>query len=90
MNGSVEDGGRKITITGNLISLLLNTYGPYAFGVVLFLVIWHTTIKPQMDRQALDWQSQREIIHSQAELITSLREISESFERTAKELKNAE
>lgn len=90
MNGTVEEGGRKITITGNLITILLNTYGPYAFGVVLFLVVWHTTIRPQLAKQTLDWQAQREIITSQAELIESLRDVSASFENIAKELKSAQ
>lgn len=86
MTTDIEEGGRKIVVTGNLITLLLNTYGPYAFGAALFLTIWHTTIKPQLELQALDWQAQQEILQTQNELVQNMRELSQILERAATKL----
>ena len=51
---------------------IVTTYGPYAFGVAAFLIIWQTSVAPQLKSLSLDWQR----------LETSIHEVSRISERT--------
>jgi len=49
-----------ITIQNALESYVKN-YGPFAFGIITLLILWFSIVKPQMDRQALDWDGQYKV-----------------------------
>ena len=49
-------------MTKDAASLLIATYGPFAFGVVSFLAIWFTAVKPELDKRAIDWQTHNETL----------------------------
>jgi hypothetical protein len=47
------------------IKEFVKTYGPFAFGMVSLLILWIAILKPQLDRQTLDYETQRVIIEAQ-------------------------
>ena len=49
-------------MTKDAASLMIATYGPFAFGVVSFLAIWFTAVKPELDKRAIDWQTHNETL----------------------------
>ena len=84
----MSDGKLNLTSIGTL-------YGPYAFGVIALLTIWFSIVKPELDRNRLDYESYRELVtqleqiyHSQAQIARSLEQTAETMSATAVILEN--
>lgn len=63
---------RKLPQSVNMISLLVERYGPFAFGVILLLAVWETVARPQIESHRVDFAQQQA-------LVTELREVSRTF-----------
>ena len=72
----------------NMVSLLTTTYGPFAFGVISFIVIWFTAVKPELDSRTLDWQTHTQTLGSLSELSQTQHQIARSMEYTAKTMES--
>ena len=58
-------------------------YGPYAFGVVSLLILWFAIMKPELDRNKIDYDRNEKIATQQAEIATHQETIAASMEKTA-------
>jgi hypothetical protein len=63
---------KKLPQSVNMISLLVERYGPFAFGVVLLLAVWEMVARPQIESHKVDFAQQQQ-------LVTELREVSRTF-----------
>jgi hypothetical protein len=66
-----------------LLQLLATVYGPYAFGVASLLLIWYMIVSPQLERQAIDYKKNEEVIISLQQVSATSLEISRALERTS-------
>lgn len=92
---TVDKESGKIAFT--VQQLLANSYGPYAFGLVSFSVMWFIAVAPQLEAMRLDFQSQRDIIQEmnnvqlqQNSLATTMRITTDALERTVDKLNELE
>jgi hypothetical protein len=76
--------GEPIGLT--IAKILSTAYGPYAFGLIMFVVIWFFAIQPQLEAQRIDWQSQQQIILKLNELNRNQLVVSQTMDSTAKVL----
>lgn len=78
---------------GGLVNLLITTYGPYAFGPLVLLVIWSMAIKPELDRRSIDLQAQLQmqlqISDNSRKAAEAGQHAAEAFERAAQTLNRA-
>lgn len=72
------------------MNVLVQTYGPFAFGIVAVLVIWFGIMKPELSSRAFDYQKQellvtqmREITSQQKQVIDQLNQQTQAFTTTA-------
>jgi hypothetical protein len=66
-----------------ILQLLATVYGPYAFGVASLLLIWYMIVSPQLERQAVDYRKNEEVIISLQQVSATSLEISRALERTS-------
>lgn len=69
-----------------LIDRYMTVYGPYAFGVASLLLIWFFIVGPQLDRNRLDFNTQKEIVDSQKDIARTQKQTAETLDRTASRL----
>lgn len=50
------------SIAKDVVSSYVTTYGPFAFGIISLLILWFAIMKPQLDKQSLDFEAQRTIM----------------------------
>ena len=70
------------------LARFMEIYGPYAFGVVSLLLIWFTIVKPQLERQQIDFSRQEVVLDKLKEFTSGQREVVQSMERTSVILDN--
>lgn len=58
-------------------------YGPYAFGVLSLLMIWFTIVKPQLDRQLIDYSQHQLLVDKVKEMSSNQVTASSALERTS-------
>ena len=80
---SAQDAGepQAVQVTQSGMNLLLTHYGPYAFGVVLLVVVWQMIVKPQLERRMLDFEAQQEIIKALSATAATLERTAEKLEQ---------
>lgn len=88
----MDDDVIKITpptgVTG-WVTLISQTYGPYAFGVASLLIIWYTVVAPQLDKAAINFDRHQTIMDNLSEIVSSQRELANTLQRTAIVLEQA-
>lgn len=80
---SKNTDGKGWLLDNPVFQLLSTVYGPYAFGVVSLLIIWYSIVSPQLERQAIDYQKNEEVVASLRSISQSMESASRSMERTA-------
>ena len=69
--------------TGGLANLLLERYGPYAFGIVSLLVVWLAIVKPELASRTIDFERQQLLIQQMQQLSDSMRSTAVILDNTA-------
>ena len=69
-----------------VLKLVLQTYGPYAFSVASLLTIWLFIVQPQLELQAIDFKNQEAAIDSLQQLNSSQQMTADMLQRTAASL----
>lgn len=69
--------------TGALVEIYVRNYGPFAFGVGTLLVLWFAIVKPQMDRQSVDFDSQQKVVKELVIAIEANRQTALNLERVS-------
>lgn len=67
----------------NFWSLVIERYGPFAFGVFLLLAVWQVVAKPQIDAARIDFEAQQAVVKEFRESMKSFKIISEQQRQTA-------
>lgn len=60
----MSDEQEKTSMSATSWTAALNASSPYAFGVVLLLVIWQAIVQPMMETQRLNFDALQESIRS--------------------------
>ena len=74
--------------TNGVINLLLERYGPYAFGIVSLLVVWLAIVKPELASRTIDFERQQLLIEQMQQVSESMRSTAVILDSTAKSLEN--
>ena len=75
---------QKIELSsGGLANLLLERYGPYAFGIVSLLVVWLAIVKPELASRTIDFERQQLLIQQMQQLSDSMRSTAVILDNTA-------
>ena len=69
---------------------LVKIYGPFAFGVVSLLVMWVAIIAPELDRNAVDGEVQRELMFQQVQVTERMEDTATILDRVSKRLEEME
>lgn len=83
MTETPESSRNPLTITR-----FMEIYGPYAFGVASLLLIWFTIVKPQLERQQIDFTRNEAVLDKLKDFTSGQREVVQSMERTSVILDN--
>ena len=70
------------------IPRFMEIYGPYAFGVISLLLIWFTIVKPQLERQQIDFSRYEAVLDKLKDFTSGQQEVVRSMERTSNILDN--
>lgn len=79
---------REIPKSINMISLIVERYGPFAFGVVLLLAVWEMVAKPQIESQRVDFAQQQALVAELNEVTRTFIIVAEQQKTTAEVLKS--
>lgn len=75
-------------ISGNspfqdLYKTILTLYGPYAFGFVSMLVMWHFIVAPELARRTIDHEANVKVIRVLEDVTRSTEATSRTLEKTS-------
>ncbi len=89
MDDSVKSfWAKEISPGTNMISLVVERYGPFAFGIVLLLIVWQMIAQPQIESARIDFEQQRALVKELGEVATSFKAVSEQQSKTADVLRS--
>ena len=66
-----------------LSQLLMQVYGPYAFGVTSLLLIWFSIVKPELNARNISWESHATVLKTQQEIVTTMQTTARNMQTTA-------
>jgi len=72
--------------TSGVVNLLLERYGPYAFGIVSLLVVWLAIVKPELAARTIDFERQQLLIEQMQQVSESMRTTAVILDNTARSL----
>ena len=72
--------------TSGLANLLLERYGPYAFGIVSLLVVWLAIVKPELASRTIDFKRQQLLVEQMQQVSESMRSTAVILDNTANSL----
>lgn len=67
----------------DLYKTLLTLYGPYAFGFVSMLVMWHFIVAPELSRRTIDHEANVKVIRVLEDVTRSTEATSRTLEKTS-------
>ena len=68
------------------VEVAFEKYGHHAFGLAMFLILWFTVVKPQMDQNKIDYEKQLQLAEFNNEQARMLKATAEIMERTVDKL----
>ena len=66
-----------------LVATLVKHYGPHAFSLLMFLAIWFTAVKPELDRKSFEENEIRQIVSQMNILASTMERTADTLERIA-------
>lgn len=70
-------------IQETLITTLIRHYGPHAFSLIMFLAIWFTAVKPELDRKEFEAIEQKQLLNQMAAIVSTMERTANTLERIA-------
>jgi hypothetical protein len=67
----------------DLYKTILTLYGPYAFGFVSMLVMWHFIVSPELSRRTIDHEANVKVIRVLEDVTRSTEATSRTLEKTS-------
>ncbi len=78
---------QEVPSSFNFLSLIVERYGPFAFGVILLLIVWQMVAKPQIESARIDFDQQQKLVSELGEVMGSFKLIGEQHRQTAEAFK---
>lgn len=76
-----------IITTGNKwVDGFLERYGQMTFGFSMFLILWFAILSPEIERNRINFDSQREVVSAMEKTATSIEQSSRTMQATAETL----
>jgi hypothetical protein len=76
-----------VSFSVNFMGLIVERYGPFAFGVLLLVIVWQTIAQPQIANSKIDFAQQQSLVKELAEVANTFRIVGEQQRQTADVLK---
>ena len=70
----------QVTYPG-VLDMLFRHYGPYAFGLVMFLSMWFVAVKPELQRHENSAVEQREVLKQMSIVANTMQSTANTLER---------
>jgi hypothetical protein len=67
----------------NFISLVVERYGPFAFGIVMLLIVWVGIAQPQIEALRIDFNKQQILVQELNDVANAFKLVGEQQKRTA-------
>lgn len=81
-------GGRALplpsltaTATDPLLMRIIAYYGPTAFGLVCFLAVWFSAVRPTLESNRVDSSANQAIVHAMQDTVRTLSAVVDRLER---------
>lgn len=75
-------------MSAGLLGLIVERYGPFAFGVALLIAVWQTIALPQIAASKIDFEQQAILVKELTEVAATFRATGEQQRQTADILKS--
>lgn len=80
--------GEPTSIPRLSLATFAQLYGPYAFGVLSLLLIWFSIVKPQLERQSIDFSRHEALLDKLRSFSETQADVARTMERTSIILQN--